>query len=89
MKPGCVLINVGRGPIIHEADLVKALKKGWIAGPALMSLIQNHCRPIALFGRWTTSSLARTLAALPGSMMNARPISLPRICVAIWQAILS
>jgi phosphoglycerate dehydrogenase-like enzyme len=35
MKPGCVLINVGRGPIINEADLAKALKKGWIAGAGL------------------------------------------------------
>lgn len=35
MKPSCVLINVGRGPIVNEDDLVKALKKGWIAGAGL------------------------------------------------------
>lgn len=35
MKTTCVLINVGRGPIVKETDLVKALKKGWIAGAGL------------------------------------------------------
>jgi phosphoglycerate dehydrogenase-like enzyme len=35
MKPNCVLINVGRGPIVDEDDLVRALKKGWIAGAGL------------------------------------------------------
>ncbi len=35
MKQGCFLINVGRGAIIKEEDLVKALKKGWIAGAGL------------------------------------------------------
>ena len=35
MKPSCVLINVGRGAIVNEDDLVKALKKGWIAGAGL------------------------------------------------------
>lgn len=35
MKPTAFLVNVGRGPIIKEEDLVKALKKGWIAGAGL------------------------------------------------------
>lgn len=35
MKPNCYLVNVGRGGIIKEADLVKALKRGWIAGAGL------------------------------------------------------
>jgi phosphoglycerate dehydrogenase-like enzyme len=30
-----VLINVGRGPIVQEEHLVRALKKGWIAGAGL------------------------------------------------------
>ncbi|HSM56443.1 MAG TPA: D-2-hydroxyacid dehydrogenase [Candidatus Sulfomarinibacteraceae bacterium] len=35
MKPTAFLVNVGRGPIIKEEDLVRALKKGYIAGAGL------------------------------------------------------
>ncbi len=35
MKPECFLVNVGRGPIVKQPDLIKALKKGWIAGAGL------------------------------------------------------
>jgi phosphoglycerate dehydrogenase-like enzyme len=35
MKPNCFLVNVGRGELINEKDLVKALNKGWIAGAGL------------------------------------------------------
>lgn len=35
MKPSAYLVNVGRGAIIDETALVKALKKGWIAGAGL------------------------------------------------------
>ncbi|RMG93874.1 MAG: D-2-hydroxyacid dehydrogenase [Chloroflexi bacterium] len=35
MKPNCVVINVGRGGLIDEKALIKALKKGWIAGAGL------------------------------------------------------
>ncbi len=35
MKPTAYLVNVGRGAIIDETALVKALKKGWIAGAGL------------------------------------------------------
>lgn len=35
MKSDCFLVNVGRGAVVHESDLVKALKKGWIAGAGL------------------------------------------------------
>lgn len=35
MKPDCFLINVGRGSVIDEVDLIRALKKGWIAGAGL------------------------------------------------------
>jgi D-3-phosphoglycerate dehydrogenase len=34
-KPGGVLINVGRGPVIREADLVAALNEGGIGGAVL------------------------------------------------------
>ncbi|MCB9008914.1 MAG: D-2-hydroxyacid dehydrogenase [Ardenticatenaceae bacterium] len=35
MKPTAFLVNVGRGGIIKEADLVRGLKKGWLAGAGL------------------------------------------------------
>lgn len=35
MKPNAYLVNVGRGEIINESDLVRALKYGWIAGAGL------------------------------------------------------
>ena len=35
MRPGAVLINTSRGPIVNEDDLVTALENGTIAGAAL------------------------------------------------------
>jgi D-3-phosphoglycerate dehydrogenase len=34
-QPGTVLINVGRGPVIREEDLVNALNEGRIGGAVL------------------------------------------------------
>ncbi len=35
MKPGSCFINVGRGETVQEAELVRALQEGWIAGAGL------------------------------------------------------
>jgi phosphoglycerate dehydrogenase-like enzyme len=32
MKPTGVIINIGRGPVVQEAALVRALREGWIKG---------------------------------------------------------
>lgn len=35
MKPGCFIVNVGRGSAIDQQALIKALHEGWIAGAGL------------------------------------------------------
>jgi phosphoglycerate dehydrogenase-like enzyme len=35
MKPTAYFVNVGRGGTVNEKDLVRALRKGWIAGAGL------------------------------------------------------
>ena len=35
MKPTSVLINLGRGPVVVEAALIRALREGWIRGAVL------------------------------------------------------
>ena len=35
MKPSAYLINVARGPVVHQPDLIKAINGGRMAGAAL------------------------------------------------------
>ena len=35
MKPGALLINIGRGALVQESALVRAVREGWIAGAGL------------------------------------------------------
>lgn len=41
MKPSAYLINVGRGAVVEEPVMVKALKEGWIAGAYLGAFVEE------------------------------------------------
>lgn len=45
MKPDAFLVNVGRGEIVKESDLIRALRKGWIAGAGLDVFEQEPLPP--------------------------------------------
>ena len=51
MKPSAFIINVARGPIIKEADLIEALENGVIAGAALdVQEVEPPSKDNPLFG---------------------------------------
>lgn len=44
MKPGAVLVNTARGPIVDDRALYRALKEGWIAAAALDDLEEEPAK---------------------------------------------
>jgi phosphoglycerate dehydrogenase-like enzyme len=49
MKPTAVLVNIARGAVTVEADLIRALQEGWIAGAALDVFDQEPLPPESPF----------------------------------------
>ncbi|MBD3167748.1 hypothetical protein GF324_14195 [bacterium] len=45
MNPGAVLINCARGPLVHEEELINALREDRIAGAALDVFEEEPLRP--------------------------------------------
>ena len=56
MKKSAVLVNVGRGPIINEADLVRALNEGLISGAGLDVICKEPITEDCEFNKITDSS---------------------------------
>jgi D-3-phosphoglycerate dehydrogenase len=44
MKPGAVLINTARGPIVNDTALYRALSEGWITGAGLDDIAEEPAK---------------------------------------------
>ena len=71
MKPTAWLINVARGALIVEADLIRALRERWIAGACLDAFVQEPLPPESPL--WDLDSLILT----PHSSYSS-PLGMPR-----------
>ena len=52
MKSSALLINIGRGSLINEEELIAALQKGIIAGAGLDVFEKEPLHEKALYGKW-------------------------------------
>ena len=58
MKPSAYLLNIARGRLIVEADLIRALREGWIAGACLDAFAQEPLDPASPL--WDIENLVLT-----------------------------
>lgn len=45
LKPGAILVNTSRGPIIREQDLIRALREGWLHAAGLDVVVDEPVQP--------------------------------------------
>lgn len=67
MKPTAIVINVGRGPVIDEGALIRALQSHRIAGLRWMCSNKNHCRRVRRYGACGTFLFLRIARTAPMS----------------------
>lgn len=58
MKPTSILVNIGRGELVQESALVRALREGWIAGAGLDVFATEPLPPSSAL--WNTSRVVLT-----------------------------
>jgi phosphoglycerate dehydrogenase-like enzyme len=54
LKPGAILVNIGRGPVLDEDALIDALRSGRVRGAALDASRPSPCRRTVRCGSSTT-----------------------------------
>ena len=66
-RPGTVLINIGRGDVIDEASLVRAVTEGWLAGAVLDVFEEEPLRSSSPLWDLPGVTLTPHVAALGGA----------------------
>ncbi|HSP64750.1 MAG TPA: D-glycerate dehydrogenase [Candidatus Deferrimicrobium sp.] len=99
MRPGAVLVNTSRGPVIDEVALVRALREGWIAAAGL-DVYENEpalapgltdCRNAVLsphLGSATVATRAAMARLTAQNALDALDGRVPTNCVnpSAWEA---
>lgn len=79
MKPSAVLMNVGRGSVVNQHDLIEALRKGTIGG-AVLDVFENE--PLAADSPlWTQPNVYIT----PHSAANSFPADIASIFIENYE----